>query len=95
MLKVSYRPNQSKKNLFSQDVFAKRCKQGLTQEQMAEYLFVSVNAYKKIEAGHIPKTGFLLLICAKLGLEPMDYLEEALKQEKRDVLLQVQETETV
>ena len=72
-----------------------RCKQGLTQEQMAEYLFVSVNAYKKIEAGHIPKTGFFLLICAKLGLEPMDYLEEALKQEKRDVLLQVQETETV
>lgn len=49
-----------------------------TQEQMAEHLELSLNEYKKIEKGHIPKTGLFLRICRKLDLDPMEYLDDAL-----------------
>lgn len=78
------------------DIYAKRSKHGLSQEDMAEYLEISIGEYKLIEShGHIPKTGYFLLICWKLQLNPLCYLKQALEQEMRDVSVLGEETETV
>ncbi|PWM56328.1 MAG: hypothetical protein DBX91_14260 [Subdoligranulum variabile] len=71
----------SEQRIFAVDVKKKRCysTHAPTQEKMAEYLGISLNEYKKIESGHIPKTGIFLLICHELGLKPMDYLDDALR----------------
>ena len=53
-----------------------------TQETMAEYLGISLNEYKKIKTGHIPKTRIFLLICRRLDLNPMDYLNDALRNDR-------------
>ena len=44
--------------------------------------------------GHIPKTGYFLLICWKLRLNPLCYLKQALQQEERDVSVLGEEAET-
>lgn len=81
---------------FGQEVCMKRSQCGFTQEQMAEYLSISVGEYKKIECcGHIPKTGRFLFICRRLRLEPLDYLMQAWDQEEQDVSLLDEEAETV
>lgn len=78
------------------DVHAKRSKRGFSQERMAEYLEVSIGEYKLIESyGHIPKTGYFLLICWKLRLNLFCYLKQALQQEERDVSVLGEEAETV
>lgn len=51
-----------------------------TQEKMAEHLGISINEYKKIEYGHIPKTCIFMAICRRLELEPMDYWREILQK---------------
>ena len=77
------------------DVHAKRSKRGFSQERMAEYLDISIGEYKLIESyGHIPKTGYFLLICWKLWLNPLCYLKQALQQEERDVSVLGEEAET-
>ncbi len=78
------------------DVHAKRSERGFSQESMAEYLEISIGEYKLIENyGHVPKTGYFLLICWKLRLNPLCYLKQALEQETRDVSVLGEETETV
>lgn len=47
-----------------------------------------------IAYGHIPKTGYFLLICWKLRLNPLCYLKQALQQEERDVSVLGEEAET-
>lgn len=85
-------PRQSSLDL---DVHAKRSKRGFSQERMAEYLDISIGEYKLIESyGHIPKTGYFLLICWKLRLNPLCYLKQALQQEERDVSVLGEEAET-
>lgn len=72
-----------------------RSKRGFSQERMAEYLDISIGEYKLIESyGHIPKTGYFLLICWKLRLNPLCYLKQALQQEERDVSVLGEEAET-
>lgn len=95
LLKLSRCRGLPKQRSFSLDVYAMRDKRQFTQERMAEFLDVSVNAYKKIECGHIPKTGYFLSICWKLRLNPFHYLEQALRQEGRNVSVLFEETETV
>lgn len=78
------------------DVHAKRIKLGFSQERMAEYLEISLGEYKLIEShAHIPKTGYFLLICWKLRLNPFCYLKQAVEQEARDVSVLGEEAETV
>ena len=78
------------------DVYAKRSIRRFSQERMAEYLEVSISEYKLIENyGHIPKTGYFLLICWKLRLNPLCYLKQAMEQEARDVSVLGEEAETV
>lgn len=63
---------------------------------MAEYLEISLGEYKLIEShAHIPKTGYFLLICWKLRLNPFCYLKQAIEQEARDVSVLGEEAETV
>lgn len=78
------------------DVHARQSKRSFSQERMAEYLEISIGEYKLIESyGHIPKTGYFLLICWKLRLNPFCYLKQALEQEERDVSVLGEEAETV
>lgn len=54
---------------FGQEVCMKRSQCGFTQEQMAEYLSISVGEYKKIECcGHIPKQVVSCLFAEDFGL---------------------------
>ena len=75
---------KTKPRNFSLDVKAKRLYSPRyhTQEKMAEYLGISLNEYKKIETGHMPKTRIFLLICRRLDLNPMDYLNDALRNDR-------------
>lgn len=76
-----------KQRLFGEDVRRERMYSARysTQERMAEYLGLSLNAYKNIEYGHIPKTGLFLLICHRLELEPMAYPNDALQKADRSM----------
>ena len=76
-----------RQRIFAEDVKKNRMysTRYATQEQMAEYLGLSLNAYKNIEYGHIPKTGLFLLICHRLGLDPMAYLNDALLKVDRSM----------
>lgn len=80
----------------SLDVHAKRTSLSYTQEQMAEYLELSIGEYKMIESrAHIPKTAYFLFICRKLRLNPFCYLRQALEQEERDISVLEEDTENV
>lgn len=94
--RMSRRPILPWQRSLDLDVHANRVKDGLSQERMAEYLEISIGEYKLIESyGHIPKTGYFLLICWKLRLNPLCYLKQALEQEAKDVSVLDEETETV
>ena len=75
---------KTKPQNFSLDVKAKRLYSPRyhTQEKMAEFLGISLNEYKKIETGHMPKTRIFLPICRRLELDPMDYLNDALRNDR-------------
>lgn len=94
--RTTRRYSPSLQRSLDQDVHAKRSKLRFTQERMAEYLEISIGEYKLIESyGHIPKSGYFLLICWKLRPNPLCYLKQALEQEARDVSVLGEEAETV
>lgn len=93
---ISKKPTLPLQRSLGQDVHKKRSQYRFSQERMAEYLEISIGEYKKIERhGHIPKTGYFLLICWKLRLNPFFYLKQALEQEARDFSVLDKEEETV